>query len=96
MSYAIFVAIGDMFFQLIGNGMLMTVFFSLLIVFFLAAAKVTNPTVYISILTPMLLLFVINKTTTNSIEIAPWLAFVLYMILGIFFSIALFKLFTDN
>ena len=95
MSYAIFVSLSDMFFQLIGNGVLMALFFSFVVIILLAAAKVTNPAVYFSILTPMLLGFIINPTSSNLIEVAPWIAFPILIVMAIFFGIALVKIFTE-
>lgn len=96
MTYAILDSIAYMFFQLLGNGMIMTLFFCVFVILLLAAAKVTNPTVYMSILFPMILGFILNSSTTNYIEVSSWIIFPVFMIGGIFFAIALIKIFTDN
>lgn len=95
-SYAIIDLLVQMFFQLLGDGMIMVTFLSFMIIIFLAAAKQTNPGTYLAILMPMWIGFVINKKFSNYIYMAPWLVFPILMVAGIIFAIALIKVISDN
>lgn len=74
-----------MFYQLLGDGLIMSLFLSGVILIILLAIK-ANVATYFIILIPMFLGFAINMTTTNIIEFPPWIFYIVYIAFGIIFA----------
>lgn len=92
MGYAVFDLLAGLFYNVVGNPLLVGViligFFTIMLMLLRA-----NAVVILGVIIPLVIGLVLNSATTNFIEVPPWIIIVLFIMAGFLFSAIFFVFF---